>query len=307
MKSEAAAAFELECLELGAASAAAKLRLDEAGPAPYVLAYKAYRGAKRYESNYFARKLLSLRLSAVKRNMVVDASVTPAFLERITGTQCPVTHRPLSTAAKSPDNPSVDRLVNEVSYRAGNICVLSRRANRAKGELRFEEVAELAQAGQPHAGLEAIEWMRLASLMYGAWSCAYRHEDPYLLPLAALPRPGMFTSTSQVVQLLLTRQYSNADGSDQFTDGWLQLAEADQFDVSVFLDLKDRLTQALAEEPHPGNAWLHGDVFEAFVTWYTASRSTVIPFVEGLLSKHQARVGDPVATLDWPTKSRYAR
>jgi len=307
MKSEAATAFELECLELGAASAAAKLRLDEAGPTPYVLAYKAYRGAKRYESSYFARKLLSLRLSAVKRNMVVDVSVTPAFLERITGAHCPVTHQPLSTAAKSPNNPSADRLVNEVSYRAGNICVLSRRANRAKGELRFEEVAELAQAGAPHAGLEAVEWMRLASLMYGAWARAYRHEDPYLLPLAAIPSPGMFTSTSQVVQLLLTQQYADAEGTDQFTGRWLGLTEQGRGDALVFLDLKDRLAHALAEEEHPGNAWLHGDVFEAFVNWYTASRSTVVPFVEELLSKHQARHGDRVATLDWPASSRYIR
>ena len=43
--------------------------------------------------SYNGRKLLSLRLSAIKRAMVVDASVTPAFLERITGERCPVTHR----------------------------------------------------------------------------------------------------------------------------------------------------------------------------------------------------------------------
>jgi len=239
--------------------------------------------------------------------MVVDGSVTPAFLERITGGCCPVTLQPLSTAERSPSNPSVDRLVNEVTYRAGNICVLSRRANRAKGELRFEEVAELAQAGEPHAGMEPLEWMRLASLMYGAWSRAYRHEDPYLLPLAAIPGPGLFTSTSQVVQLMLTRQYSNPDGSDQFTAQWLEFTAKGQCPESAFLDLRDRLVQALAGEEHAGNAWLHGDVFESFVAWYTACKPAVVPAIEELLSKYQARIGDSSATLHWPSTSRYAR
>lgn len=307
MKSDTLAAFECECRDLGAESAAAKLRLDETGPVPYVQSYRAYSGTKRFESSYFARKLLSLRLSAVKRGMVVDASVTPAFLEHISSERCPVTHQPLSTARKSPDNPSVDRLVNEVTYRAGNICVLSILANRAKAERSFEEVAQIAQSGEAHAGLDSLEWMRLASLMYGPWSRAYRQADPYLLPLAAMPGPGMFTSTSQVVQLLLTLQYSNPEGSDQFTARWLELTEEGRGQVAVFLDLRDRLTQALADEALPGNAWLRGEVFEAFVAWYSACREAVVPAVEELLSRHQARVGNPVAGLEWPTASRYAR
>ena len=36
------------------------------------------------------------------------------------------------------------------SYIAGNICVLSQRANRAKGEKSFEEVAAIASAGNDH-------------------------------------------------------------------------------------------------------------------------------------------------------------
>lgn len=307
MTSEALVAFECECRELGIASSAAKLRLDEAGPPPYVLAYKAYRGTKRFEKNYFARKLLSLRLSAVKRGMAVDGSVTAGFLERITDGRCPVTLQPLSTADKSPDNPSVDRLVNEVTYRAGNICVLSRRANLAKGDRSFENVLQIAQSGEPLAGMQPLEWMRLASLMYGAWSRAYRHADPYLLPLAAIPGAGMFTSTSQVVQLLLTREYARPNVADVFTARWLELTKEAGCRESVFLELRDRLTCALGEEEHPGNAWLHGAVFEAFVAWYTASSSVVVPAVEGLLSKHQARIGDPAATSDWPTTSRYAR
>jgi hypothetical protein len=299
------AEFERECLDLGAACARARMRLDERGPEAYRLAHAAYAGPKSFPP-YYVRKWLSLRLSAVKRGMVVDGTVTPAYLERVTEGRCPITLQPFSTEGKSPGNPSVDRLVNEVTYLAGNICVLSLRANRAKGDLSFEEVAELAQAGGAHAGLEPIEWMRLASLMYGAWARAYRRADPFLLPLAAIPGPGMFMSTSQVVQLLLTRQHADANQADLASARWLELTREAGCEESVFFDLAAKLTHALVAVEHLGDAWLTSEVFEAFVAWYNASRTAVIPAIEELLQKHQARVGDAVATLDWPTASRYA-
>lgn len=297
--------FERECRDLGAACARGRMRLDERGPAAYRQAHAAYAGPKSFPPYYF-RKWLSLRLSAVKRGMLVDATVTPAFLERVTEGHCPVTLQPFSTEGKSPGNPSVDRLVNEVTYLAGNICVLSLRANRAKGDLSFEEVAQLAQAGEARAGLEPIEWMRLASLMYGSWARAYRRGDPYLLPLAALPSPGMFMSTSQVVQLLLTRQYANANHAGFASVRWLELTRRGDCEEAVFLDLAVKLTHALRVEDYLGDAWLSNEVFDAFVVWYNACRTAVIPAIEELLQKHQARVGDSVSNLDWLTASRYA-
>lgn len=297
-------AFEQECRALGETCAAAKLRLDKRGPDVYRNAFASYRGPKRFPP-YFERKWLSLRLSAVKRGMVVDASVTPAFLARITDGRCPVTLEPLDTQGKSTENPSVDRLVNEVTYLAGNVCVLSLRANRAKGELSFEQVARLAQAGESNAGLAPIEWMRMASLMYGAWSRAYKQSDPYLLPLAAIPGPGMFMSTSQVVQLLLTRHFSTGSDHVVAADRWLEMTRSSGCRDEVFISLKDLLASALAEEDHAGDAWLHGDVFEAFVRWYRACQDAVIVEVETLLLQHQERQGSPVTSRNWPTSKRY--
>lgn len=297
-------AFTAECIAVGQLSAAAKLRLDDRGPEPYQRAFASYRGPKRFPP-YFERKWLSLRLSAVKRGMVVDATITPAFIARITDGRCPVTLEALETQGKSTQNPSVDRLVNEVTYLAGNICVLSLRANRAKGELSFEQVAQLAQAGESHAGLAPVEWMRLASLMYGAWSRAYKQADPYLLPLAAIPGPGMFTSTSQVVQLLLTRHFSLGSDHDAATDRWLEMTRRSGCREDVFIVFRDLLASALAEEVHAGHAWLHGEVFEGFVRWYRACTEVVTAEVEALLLQHQQGHGDAVATLHWPATSRY--
>lgn len=292
-----------ECTSLGLACAQARMRLDDRGPESYQAAFGAYRGPKKFPA-YFARKWLSLRLSAVKRGMVVDQTVTPDFLARITDGRCPVTLDAFDIQGKSPHNPSVDRLVNEVTYVAGNICVLSMRANRAKDDKTFEDVAALAQAGAPADGLEPLEWMRLASLMYGAWA-TFRQCDPYLLPLAAMPGPRMFMSTSQVVQLLLTRQCQVGANQAESTSLWLEVTREGGGVAPQFLELQTALSETLTEEDYPGNAWLHARVFDAFEAWFNGCRRAVIPFVEGLLQGQQDRRADPVARLLWPATGRY--
>ena len=299
------ASFIVECISIGRESAAAGLRMDKKAPAAYRDGFLAYQGPKT-SLTYFEGKLLSLRLSAVRRGMQVDKTVTAQLLERITDGRCPVTlERFRWGGGPSPRNPSVDRLVNEVSYRAGNICMLSQRANRAKAELSFEQVAQLAQAGETHAELSAVEWMRLASLMYGAWAQAYRESDPYLLPLAAIPGSGMFMSTSQVVQLLLTRHLGSGESSNVATQRWLEMTRQAECAEDMFLMLRDLLAAALAKERYAGDAWLHGAVFDAFVNWYRLCKHVVATEVEALLGEHQERVSDPVANTEWPNTSRY--
>lgn len=302
----AASLFEQECEAVGRASAAAKLRLDEAAPEAYQRAYRKYKGPVARQ-DYFVRKCLGLRLNAIKRGMMVDSSVTADHLRYITDGTCPVTLESLEfeTRGQSKLNPSVDRLVNEVSYRAGNICVLSQRANRAKGEKSFEEVASIATRGEPAGGLEAIEWMRLCSLMYGAWDKAYDRGDPYLLPLAAIPGPGMFMSTSQVVQLILTRLAQGLLPTERAHAMWRDLTAAAGVQVHRYDEMMALLKTTISEEEHPGNAWLHGDVFTAFEHWYNASHQTVVPHIEGILQARTELRDDPVAKDLWPVGSRY--
>lgn len=301
------ASFEDECEALGRACAAARMRLDHKGPDPFKKAYGAYRGPREAVEDYFTRKWLSLRLSAIRRGMVVDPTVTPDLLRRVVPRRCPVTLEPFDIDGKSPKNPSIDRLVNEVTYLAGNVCALSVRANRAKGEKSFEDVAVIAQAGTHRDGLAPLEWMRLASLMYGAWARAFKHADPHLLPLAAVPGPGMFMSTSQVVQLLLTRHCG--PGAEQLKEAahrWISLTRDAGASEKLFFELRGALAAALRdEEEHPPNAWLHPGVFDAFVVWYEEAKKAVIPATEELLQRHQDRRADPVASLDWPETGRY--
>ncbi len=275
------------------------MRLDPRGSDAYRRAHEAYRGPTSRKP-YFERKWLSLRLSAVKRGMVVDDSVTPRFLASITGWTCPVTLQMFSRDARSPDNPSVDRLANEFTYVAGNICVLSQRANRAKGERCFEEVLRLARAEHDGDGLAPREWSRLASLMYGAWA-RQRNADPYMVPLAALPPPNVFITISQLTQSLLTYYYSSPARFAEGTTLFLRVTQAAGCSASVFNELRERLTAGFAVEQHAGDVWLRPDVFGALSVWFDACRLSIVPLMECLADRRTAQVADPVATLEWPT------
>lgn len=302
--SELQSVLERECRDLGVAFAQAKLMLRSDAPALAQQAYKAYRGERKKEDDYHVRKWLGIRLNAVKRGMVVDPSVTPDFLRYITSDTCPVTLEPLDfgTKGQSRMNPSLDRLVNEVGYVAGNICVLSQRANRAKGEMTFDEVVALAQQGVAIHGLEGVEWMRLCSLMYGAWNKAFGQGDPSLMPLAAIPAPGIFMSTPQVVQLLLTRLAQKQDIETDAHLVWLDLTKQAGVPVSRYNEFMQALMQALALEDYAGNAWLHPGVFDAFERWYNPSHKPVLAYVEAVLKFRTERLDDPVATMLWPLR-----
>ena len=295
--------FDLECQALGVACAKAKLRLDKKAPQAFKSAFSGYKGVKKFPS-YFERKWLSLRLSAVKRGMVVDPLVTPDFLMRITDGHCPVTLEAFDFDGASSRNPTVDRLVNDVTYLAGNMCMLSMRANCAKAEKTFEEVAEIAQQGQARGGLEPVEWMRLASLMYGAWNRAGQRGDPYLLPLAAMHGPGMFTTTSQVVQHLLMR-HCRSEVWPESLNVWLDITRRSASSEANFKAFVTALKLEMQVQSPPCNAWLRSDVFEDFVEWYNVCNEAIKEEVESMLLEYQQRTHADANNRQWLNESRY--
>ena len=300
--------YERECLELGRVYAQANLTVRKDVPELFSYGVQSFKGPVAKESDYFVRKCLGIRLNAIKRGMVVHPSVTPDFLRYIaSGGICPVKLEPLVFGGQKNErmNASIDRLVNEVDYRAGNICVLSQYANRAKGEKSFEEVKAIAQAGEDAYGLQGVEWMRLCSLMYGAWSKAFNQGDPKLMPLAAIPPPGTFMTTSQVVQLLLTRLATDGQTHDASYAAWQDLTALAKVPRSRFDELMAALSQALSDEDYPGNAWLHGGVFQAFEDWYNPANKTVVAYIEGVLKVSTERRDDPVAKMLWPLRSAH--
>ncbi|SAK75703.1 hypothetical protein AWB76_04951 [Caballeronia temeraria] len=131
---------------------------------------KAHFQVAQHKPTRYQAKWLQLRLSAMRRRRIVHADVTPEYLKRIDCDRCVVTLDSMSHSARAETDWSVDRINNDGAYAAGNLMVISTRANRAKGAKTYAEVAKLAQATSTptESGLTCAEWARLACVMVGS-------------------------------------------------------------------------------------------------------------------------------------------
>jgi len=104
---------------------------------------------------------------------------------------------------------------NQGGYAAGNLAVMSVRANRAKSAYDWRDAAvfvrqiEAGRLGEID-GLSAREWARLATLM--SYCTPLSHAEAASLPLLVLPPPRLrLLNPVQAVQAGLTLCYSRPD------------------------------------------------------------------------------------------------
>jgi hypothetical protein len=190
-------------------------------PAPYAQEPSALHDGLRAGSAAFGlrtlaatrhvRKWLQLRLHAWLRGRSVElVQVTPNYLKQLDVAHCPITRIALSSATLEATDASIDRVRNDAGYAAGNLAVMSTKANHAKGALGFRAV--LARVQQIEAeqlpglgGLTAPQWARVALL------CSFveplSHQEALALPLVVLPpnRLRLFNPV-QALQAFISQQ-----------------------------------------------------------------------------------------------------
>jgi len=198
-------------------------------PAPYdqepsslrhgLLAGQAAFGNRTLEPTRHVRKWLQLRLHAWLRGRSVELmQVTPHYLQQIETAHCPITRGALSTATLEGSDASVDRVRNDAAYAAGNLAVMSTKANHAKGALGFRDALRLTrdlELGRIRAagGLTVAQWARVAVLC--SFVTPLAHEEASALPMLVLPpnRLRLF-NPAQALQAFVSRQL--------LTPGWAQ-------------------------------------------------------------------------------------
>ena len=194
-------------------------------PAPYaqepsplrngLLAGQAAFGARTLAATRHVRKWLQLRLHAWLRGRSVELmQVTPNYLQQIDVSHCPITRTPLSRALLSASDASVDRVRNDAGYAAGNLAVMSTRANRAKSgygcedAMAFARQVELGKLGQID-GLTAEHWARIAVL--ASFVTPMPHAQAAALPLLVLPPARLrLLNPVQSLQVMLSLQFTRA-------------------------------------------------------------------------------------------------
>ncbi len=176
-----------------------------------VLAGQATFGQRTLRPTRHVRKWLQLRLQAWLRGRSFETlQVTPHYLQQLDVSHCPITRERLSSATLQPNDASIDRVRNDAGYAAGNLAVLSTRANQAKGACGFRDALAVVQRMEAERrvevdGLGAAEWSRIAVL------CSFveplPHAEATALPLLVLPpnRLRLF-NPAQALQAFISRQ-----------------------------------------------------------------------------------------------------
>ena len=264
-------------------------------PAPYaqepsplqsgLLAGQAAFGARTLAATRQVRKWLQLRLHAWLRGRSVElVQVTPNYLQQIDVSHCPITRMRLSSATLSVSDASIDRVRNDAGYAAGNLAVMSTRANHAKAACGFRDALRMAQqveaeprqvlpavtaepgralpgltAEAVHAlpGLTAEQWSRVAVL------CSFveplPHDEACALPLLVLPpnRLRLFNPV-QALQAFVSRQLLTP-GWARRVSGFEELLPGKPLKrdfKSFFMALLPRVLEGgrLGGTPHPPHA-----------------------------------------------------
>ncbi len=180
---------------------------------PLQRGWQSARGkAVRTPASPQVERWLALRTYAWARGRSFeDIQLTPHHLAQLDTSHCPITRELLDD-----DSRSIDRVRDDAGYAAGNLAVMSRRANQAKGRRDQRALAGMADscAAGPISrigGLAEAEWERLAVL--ASFVTPLAHEEAASIPLRVLPpnRLRLFNPI-QALQALVTRQLA--------TPGW---------------------------------------------------------------------------------------
>ena len=168
-------------------------------------------GSRRRVGTRSVRLWLHLRLQAwVLGQKVEPVQVTPRYLEQLEASHCPITRMPLDASSLLNHEAVFARVRHDAAYAAGNIAVLSARAERARqgiGRARPSELAKSLGGGSSSgvAGLTAPQWERVAAL--GSFVEPLTHAQACEQPLLVLPPNRVrLLNAAQALQAFASRQ-----------------------------------------------------------------------------------------------------
>lgn len=263
------------------------------------------------------RKLLRLRLSAWRRNRVVDKAVSAAYLEHISVSLCPITREVLTTGTHGLSDATVDRVFNGGAYAVGNLAVMSQRANLAKANRTVEEIIAIARglgAGERHEGLDGLEWARLASLCAQALP---RELGSHYWPLLVWPPNGLMVSnllgmimmTTSLVALKFFRPAVAAEARDRCGTKAARKAFDDYIaTLRARTAALSKRNASLACVFHPlEDAWCSELVWQRFMKWMRVTTPGCIAAIGLVLHRASARTSRPITDEQfsgWAIESR---
>lgn len=216
---------------------------------------------------------LQLRLHAWLRGRHVELfQITPHYLRQLAVSHCPITRVELED--QGANRTSVDRVRNDAAYAAGNLVVMSQRANHSKGAQGQQEALAKARhiSDEKLGGIDGLnesQWLRVATL------CSFveplGHEAACQIPMRVLPpkRLRLF-NPAQALQAFVSQQLLQAGWSQRVSrfEALLPSENLRRDFKRFFMALLPRVieagrpTHALAVRWAIEDAWGHATVLE---------------------------------------------
>ncbi len=197
-------------------------------------------GQRTLKPTAHVRKWLQLRLGAWRRGKPFEGTqVTPNFLAQIDVPACPITRAPLTHGSGAGTDASVDRVNNAAGYAAGNLAVISSRANQAKADNDWRDamdtVRQLEASGLDMLdGLAPVHWSRLAVLM--SFTSALPHAQAACLPLLVLPPNRLrLLNAVQALQTVVTLTFAHDQAVPRLRELMAHLPALARHDFQVFV------------------------------------------------------------------------
>jgi hypothetical protein len=204
------------------------------------LAGAAIFGTRTLKPTPQVRKWLHLRLNAWRRGRAFEGvQVTPHFLAQIETSVCPITRVTLTQASGAGSDASVDRVCNRAGYAAGNLAVMSSRANQAKADLGYLDaltvVRQLEASGLDTLdGLAPVHWSRLGVLM--SFVTPLPHAQAACLPLLVLPPNRLrLLNAVQALQAVITLAFTQMQAVPRLRELIAHLPADARHDYEVFV------------------------------------------------------------------------
>ncbi len=171
---------------------------------------RAMRGARALTATRPVQLWLRLRLQAWALGCCVEPiQVTPRYLVQLEASHCPVTRAPLAPSSLLNDEAVFTPVRQDAAYAAGNLAVLSAKAQRARQGIGWADALEMSNgptaATGGVGGLSAAQWVRAAVL--GSFVEPLTHEQACALPLLVLPPNRLrLLNPAQALQTFISRQ-----------------------------------------------------------------------------------------------------
>ncbi len=216
---------------------------------------------------------LQLRLHAWLHGRHVELfQITPHYLRQLAVSHCPITR--VELGGNGAGSASVDRVRNDAAYAAGNLVVMSQRANHSKGAHGHQEASARAHRITEEKlggidGLNEAQWLRVATL------CSFveplSHEVACRIPMRVLPpkRLRLF-NPAQALQAFVSQQLLQAGWSQRVSrfEALLPTEDLRRDFKRFFMALLPRVIEAGRPTHTLGvrwaieDAWMHAGVLE---------------------------------------------